>query len=84
MTRVQGLCKYCHPPGRLLKTYDHSLRVRFIQLVLPRQRVRCDSCGREGWAWSFGWTDLRNGELPPGVLLLFSVVALLIALFIAK
>lgn len=83
MTRVQSLCKYCFPPGKMQRTYDYSLKIRLLRLVIPCQRVRCDSCGREAWALSLGWTDLRNGEVPPGLLVIFCVLALMVALYIA-
>jgi len=84
MTRVQSYCRHCVPPGRMQRTYDYNLKIRLLRLVIPCQRVRCDSCGHEAWALSFGWTDLRNGEVPPGVLVLFCIIALIIAVYIAR
>ncbi len=66
------------------RTFDYNLRIRLIRLFLPLQRVRCDSCGHESWALSFGWTDLRNGEVPPGLLVVFCIIALVLAVYIAR
>ncbi len=84
MIRVQSYCRHCVPPGRMQRTYDYNLKIRFLRLFLPCQRVRCDSCGHEGWALSFGWTDLQNGEVPPGLLVVFCVLALILALHLAR
>ena len=66
------------------RTYDYTLKIRLLRLFVPCQRVRCDSCGHEAWALSMGWTDLRNGEVPPGLLVFFCIIALVFAIYIAR
>ncbi len=84
MTRVEGFCKRCVPAGRMHRTYDYNLKIRLVRLLVPVHRVRCDKCGQEGWAWKGGWTELRQGEMPPGILVAISIVTLLIAFYLAR
>jgi hypothetical protein len=84
MTHVEGFCDHCVPAGRMHRVYDYSLRVRFVRLLLPVHRVRCDKCGLEAWAWQGGWADLKQGEMPPGILVAISIVTLLIAVYLAR
>jgi hypothetical protein len=68
----------------MYRTYDSSLRTRLLRLILPYERVRCDKCGHEAWALGGFWNDLRSGELPPGILIVFSIIALIFAFSLVR
>ena len=84
MTKLKGYCDSCAPQGRMQRTYDYTLKVRLLRLFVPCQRVRCDSCGKEAWAWDAAWADVRQGEIPPAMLVVLCIIALCLAFYIAR
>jgi VanZ family protein len=82
MRRVNEFCPYCVPAGRLLQVYQRTTAQRLIRLFFPVDRVRCDRCGREDWAWMRGDGISRSAEFPPGLLLLFFIILVVVAIIV--
>lgn len=62
----------------------YEMRERVMQLFLPLQRLQCDSCGKEKWAWAGAMAAFRSGEVPPALLMLFAVAMLALACWFAR
>lgn len=84
MTKDGKVCKRCKAARTMHVLYKYDMRVRLIRLFIPYQRIRCDSCGQEAWAWRGSLVGEKAGDFPPGLLLALCITAIVVALCIAR